>query len=101
MSNDPWNKPNDYWKQENMVAHPPHYNSGKIEVIEFIFDQGFGPEFCKGNALKYISRAGKKAGVDEIQDLEKAAWYVNYLVERMKATKENREPKRPNEMVSK
>ena len=85
--------------EPNMVAHPPHYNSGKIEVIEFIFDQGFGPAFCKGNVIKYISRAGKKAGVDEIQDLEKAGWYVDYLIERMKADKEKREPKRPNEMV--
>ena len=40
------------------VNHPAHYTDGKIEVIDFIEDKGFG--FNLGNAVKYISRAGKK-----------------------------------------
>lgn len=56
------------------VNHPSHYNSGKIEVIEFIEDQGLG--FHLGNAIKYISRAGKKNESLMIEDLEKAIWYL-------------------------
>ena len=56
------------------VDHPSHYNSGKIEVIDYIEDQNLG--FCLGNAVKYISRAGKKNPDKEIEDLEKAIWYI-------------------------
>ncbi len=68
------------------VSHPSHYTDGNIEVIEFIQDKGFLEGFCKGNAIKYISRAGKKeskglsAREKEIQDLEKARWYLDYLI---------------------
>ncbi len=55
------------------VNHPSHYNSGKFEVIDFIDDQGLNFEL--GNAVKYISRAGKKD--DYVQDLQKAIWYIN------------------------
>ena len=53
------------------VNHPSHYTDGKIEVIDFIEDKQFG--FHLGNAIKYISRAGKKYPGDtkkEIEDLE-------------------------------
>lgn len=56
------------------VNHPNHYNSGKIEVIDYIEDQNLG--FCLGNAIKYISRAGKKDPTKEIEDLRKACWYI-------------------------
>ena len=84
----------------DMVNHPPHYNAGKIEVIEFIEDQGFGEGFCKGNAIKYISRAGKKgAGVnDEVNDLRKAIWYIQRVIEVKLAHLEERQPVRPNDM---
>lgn len=57
------------------VNHPAHYTDGKIEVIDFIEDKGLG--FCLGNAVKYISRAGKKDPAKTIEDLKKAAWYLN------------------------
>ena len=57
------------------VNHPAHYNSGKIEVIDFIEDQKLG--FCLGNAIKYIARAGKKDPTKEVEDLKKAAFYVD------------------------
>lgn len=44
--------------KNNAVTHPSHYTSGKIEVIDFITDQQL--DFCLGNVVKYISRAGKK-----------------------------------------
>ena len=43
------------------VNHPGHYTSGKIEVIDFLEDQGF--PYHLGNAVKYISRAGKKESI--------------------------------------
>lgn len=80
------------------VNHPKHYNTGRIEVIEFIEDQGFGEGFCKGNAIKYIARAGKKDSAREIEDLEKAVWYVRRMIEYRRAKLEGRDPVRPNDM---
>ena len=57
------------------VNRPAHYTAGKIEVIDFIEDKKLG--FCLGNAVKYISRAGKKDPEKEVEDLQKAAWYIN------------------------
>lgn len=56
------------------VNHPSHYTDGKIEVIDFIEDKNLG--FRLGNAVKYISRAGKKDKSKTVQDLEKAKWYL-------------------------
>lgn len=61
-------------KNIEKVDHPSHYNQGKIEVIEYIEDQKL--DFCLGNAVKYISRAGKKDPSKTIEDLHKAIWYL-------------------------
>ena len=37
-------------------------------------------DFLRGNAVKYLFRAGRKAGADELEDLRKAQWYVNRAV---------------------
>lgn len=50
-----YHKEND--KQTDMVNHPAHYTSGNIEVWDFIIDQDLN--YCRGSAVKYISRAGK------------------------------------------
>ena len=63
------------------VNHPDHYNHGKIEVVDFIEDKGLG--FHLGNAVKYISRAGRKNPDKTIEDLRKAAWYLNRQIERL------------------
>lgn len=68
----------------SQVDHPSHYNSGSIEVIDIIEDQIPGTGFHLGNAIKYICRAGKKAGVDPVTDLEKARWYLNRAIECLK-----------------
>ena len=64
------------------VHHPAHYTSGKVECIEAI-EAALGPEgfraYCRGNALKYIWRAGRKG--DAGQDLRKARWYLDRLIE--------------------
>ena len=82
--------------EQNQVNHPSHYNQGKIEVIEFIEDQKLG--FNRGNAVKYTCRAGKKDPSKEVQDLEKAIWYLLRDRELIRAKMANREPRRPNEM---
>lgn len=71
------------------VAHPSHYNSGKIEVIEAIEDWGLG--FHLGNTIKYAARAGKKDPAKEIEDLEKGLWYLERRIELLKARAEGRE----------
>jgi hypothetical protein len=48
--------------QDTMVNHPPHYTDGGIEVIDYIKAKHL--DFCLGNAIKYISRAGKKSDAD-------------------------------------
>lgn len=59
------------------VNHPEHYTSGSVECIEGL-EAALTPEmfvgFCRGNAMKYLWRAGRKGDVD--QDLQKAAWYI-------------------------
>jgi hypothetical protein len=65
-------------------------------VIEFIEDQKLN--FSRGNAVKYIARAGKKDPSKEMEDLEKAAFYILREVELLRSAKENREPLRPNDM---
>ncbi len=68
-------------KEYDNVNRPAHYADSKIEVIDYIEDKKLG--FCLGNAVKYISRAGKKKDsgrniIDkEIEDLQKAIWYIN------------------------
>ena len=63
------------------VNHPSYYTDGKIEVIEFIEDKNFG--YCLGNAIKYISRSGKKSKETEILDLQKAIWYINRRIQEL------------------
>lgn len=64
------------------VNHPPHYTQGGIECIEAIKAATVGLEgieaVCMGNAIKYIWRWKQKNG---IEDLKKAIWYINKLIE--------------------
>ena len=63
------------------VTHPKHYTDGKIEVIDFIEDKNLN--FHKGNAIKYITRAGKKDPTKEVEDLQKAIWYLKREIQRL------------------
>lgn len=66
--------------EKEMVNHPEHY-AGEIECIDAI-RAALSPEefkgFCKGNAIKYVWRAGKKD--KEIQEFKKAVWYLDELI---------------------
>ena len=64
---------------KDMVNDPPHYKDGGIETIDFIEAKKLG--FNLGNAIKYISRAGKKN--DALEDLKKARWYLNREINNM------------------
>jgi hypothetical protein len=72
--------------ESETVNHPAHYNTGEIEAIEFIADQGLARGFCLGSAIKYLSRAGKKPSESEAQDLRKAAWYANWYADYLERT---------------
>jgi hypothetical protein len=64
----------------DMVNSPAHYNKAGIETIDIIQSvTGDGFEtYLQGNILKYICRYKYKNGVE---DLEKARWYLNRLIE--------------------
>jgi hypothetical protein len=66
------------------VNHPAHYGGeGNLyEAIKVIDAWELG--FCLGNTVKYIQRAGKKSVDTEIQDLEKARWYLDYYIQQRK-----------------
>jgi hypothetical protein len=69
------------------VNHPPHYNQGGIECIEAIkaaLGDGF-VAYLRGNVLKYLWRCEHKGG---IEDLRKAAFYLDRAIEEMEATSE-------------
>ena len=70
------------------VNHPAHYGgeSNPYEAIKVI--EAWGLNFNLGSVLKYISRAGKKPNGREeknsyLEDLRKAAWYLNREVSRL------------------
>jgi hypothetical protein len=74
----------------DVVNSPSHYTDGGIETIDYIKAKLSREEFLgflKGNALKYVSRAGKKQNM--LQDYEKAVWYIDKLIDESKEEVEN------------
>jgi hypothetical protein len=67
--------------------NPAHYRRFPVELI-VITEQ---LNFSKGNAVKYICRAGFKDGADELVDLEKAAWYVSREIARVKQASDTKQ----------
>lgn len=66
------------------VNHPQHYGgeNNPYEAIKVI--EACELDFCLGNSVKYILRAGKKEAEKEIQDLEKAKWYLERKILQIK-----------------
>jgi hypothetical protein len=62
------------------VNNPTHYTDGGIETIDYIEAKGLG--YHLGNAVKYISRAGKKGTNQGLEDLRKAQWYLARAIEK-------------------
>ena len=74
------------YTKEDMVNSPPHYNQHGIECIQAIRAALTDEEFkgyCKGNVLKYTWREHYKS---QVEDLKKAAWYVNRLIESIESS---------------
>lgn len=70
------------------VNNPPHYGQGKIEAIDYIEDFLTKEEFIgylRGNIAKYMHRWRYKNG---IEDLYKAKWYLERLIQTMRDTYE-------------
>lgn len=78
------------------VDHPSHYNSGKIEVMDFIEDQKL--DFHSGNVVKYVCRAGKKSPDTEFEDVMKALFYLRRRAMMLYCQREEIECPKPNEM---
>lgn len=57
------------------INHPKHYEDAGYLVQPIDVCQEL--PFCLGNAVKYLCRAGNKAGCPELEDLKKAQWYLN------------------------
>jgi|TARA_R110000782_G_scaffold94523_1_gene178280 hypothetical protein len=62
------------------VNKPKHYNSGGVECIDYIKQQlgAEYPSYLEGSIIKYMHRHRYKDS--NIQDLQKAAWYLNALI---------------------
>lgn len=70
--------------KEDLVNNPSHYNSDPsgVKCIEITRHRNNNI----GNTFKYLWRNGLKDGNSDIQDLEKAAWYLNDEIQRLKGT---------------
>lgn len=63
------------------VNHPNHYTShpSGVECIQVTEHMNF----CIGNAMKYLWRAGLKANASHLEDLKKARWYLDREIKRL------------------
>jgi hypothetical protein len=63
---------------KEMVNHPEHYGGDKniYEVIKVCEAWGLDKDAYLFNVVKYIARSGKKSKENEIEDLEKAMFYL-------------------------
>ena len=74
----------DDWSEEDVVNSPSHYNSGGIECIDAIQESMSEIAFkgyLKGNCMKYLWRYETKHPDRPAEDLKKARWYLNKLIE--------------------
>ena len=65
--------------------NPQHYRSHPSGVECIAITEHFG--FCIGNAIKYLWGAGLKG--DAVEDLRKAAWYIDREIKRREASDES------------
>ena len=68
---------------------PDYYQKGNIEVTDFIIDQSMS--FLEGNVVKYLVRYKEKSG---IEDLRKARWYLEKLIQEQVKHSENNKLRR-------
>jgi hypothetical protein len=68
---------------DNPVDHPGHYTFGRFEVID-VLEDWFPADPLLWQVGKYIARAGHKGSL--VEDLRKAAWYLNRRIEKEEHT---------------
>ena len=77
-------KPGDSKTKCDMVNHPSHYKLKNgleaIDVIKAMLTEEEFIGFCKGNALKYQFRAGKKDQAKTTEDYKKAMFYLKEII---------------------
>ena len=71
------------------IISPDYYKRGNIEVTDFIIDQSMS--FLEGNIVKYLARYKEKSG---IEDLRKARWYLEKLIQEQVKHSENNKLRR-------
>lgn len=72
-------------KSPDPINSPPHYAAGGIEVIDALEAWGLDGDFCLGNVVKYVARAGKKDPAKLAEDLKKARWYLGRRINRLES----------------
>lgn len=74
----------------NNVNHPSHYCQGGIECIDALKAATVGKTgieaVCVANVIKYLWRYEEKNG---LEDVKKAQWYINRLIQELEYKKEN------------
>lgn len=76
------------------VNHPKHYGGDTPYEVIKVLEAWHIDDFCIGNAIKYIARAGKKDASTIIEDYKKAVWYIQHKIDILtikKAIKNSRE----------
>ena len=71
-------------EMSDIINNPPHYGDGSIECIDYMKDNMDGMMFLgylEGNTKKYLHRYRHKG--KPLEDLKKAKWYLNRLIEEM------------------
>jgi hypothetical protein len=64
-----------------------HYRKSNIQPLDVIVDWDL--DFCLGNIIKYIGRAGKKKSASEQDDLQKALWYLVFAITKSASIADN------------
>lgn len=76
----------------NDPVNPVHYQGDYVmRVIE-----DFGLDFCAGQVVKYVLRAGRKDGESDLQDLRKAQWYLQRKIDNLAEAQRHSRPKAEN-----
>ena len=78
------NKGGEVISPPDLVNKPPHYTAGGMDFLDYAEAKGLTENAYLFNVVKYVSRAGKKVGVDPVQDLEKAEFYLKREIARRK-----------------
>jgi hypothetical protein len=75
----------DPFGKADTVNHPGHYTwlPNGVEIIDITEHMNFN----RGNAVKYVARAGRKSKATELEDLKKARWYIDREISRMENAK--------------